>query len=282
MIDLARTQRGVLPLTRLAKALNIPRSAFYCDDEDRDSLLRDEIHAIALDWPMYGYRTITAQLKRQGHVVNGKRIRRILKEEGLICRPRKSRGLPYRKHQLQTYPNLAREFVPTRVNQLWVTDFTYVRLFGRFIFVAIVLDAFSRRVVGWSIAVHYRSELTIEALRMAIRRRNPQPGLIHHSDRGGSYCADDYLDVLRGIGSTVSMSRAGMPADNAICERFMRTLKDEEIRIREYVDYDQAFRSIARFLDDTYNHRRLHSSLGYRPPAEFESFHEQQPIAPPA
>ena len=150
----------------------------------------------------------------------------------------------------------------------------YVRLFGSFIFVAVILDAFSRRCIGWSAAHHYRTELTLEALRMALRRRRPPRGLIHHSDRGSQYAADVYVRLLRAYGAEISMSRAGMPSDNAICERFMRTLKEEEILIRDYPDIAETLRSIARYLE-THNQRRLHSALGYRPPAEFERLHDE-------
>jgi putative transposase len=269
---LAREHNHGLSVTKIAQLFNLSRSVFYRDDvTDGDVALRDEIYAITVDWPLYGYRTVTQELRRRNFVVNEKRVRRIMRAEGLLCRRRPTRGLPYRKHGLPSHPNLAAGFKPTAVNQLWVVDFTYVRLFGAFIFIAIVLDAYSRRCIGWSLATHFRTSLTIEALQMALRRRKPPAGLIHHSDRGGSYSADDYLAILRGRGIQISMSRAGKPSDNAICERFMRTFKDEEIRIRDYIDHADARRSIARYLDHTYNNLRLHSSLGYRPPAEFEA-----------
>ena len=281
MIALAREHRDQLGAAKIARLFNVSRSAIYrADTTERDVPLRDEIYAITIDWPLYGYRTVTAELRRRGWTINEKRVRRIMRAEGLLCRRRSSRGLPYRKHGLPSYPNLATGFRPTAINQLWVTDFTYVRLFGAFIFIAIVLDAYSRRCIGWSLATHFRSSLTIEALQMALRRRNPNPGLIHHSDRGGSYSSDDYLTILRARGMHISMSRAGKPSDNAICERFMRTFKDEEIRIRDYADHADARRSIARYLDHTYNHRRLHSSLGYRPPAEFETLNTEPTLIP--
>lgn len=272
MIALVREHAHGLSLSSVARLFKMSRSTFYReDDPERDDALRDEIYAITVDWPLYGYRTVTHELRRRGWTVNQKRVRRIMRAEGLLCRRRTARGLPYRKHNLPSYPNLAAGFKPTGINQLWVADFTYIRLFGAFIFVAIVLDAYSRRCIGWSLATHFRTSLTIEALQMALRRRKPPAGLIHHSDRGGSYSADEYLAILRAGGIQISMSRAGTPSDNAICERFMRTFKDEEVRIRDYADHDDARRSIARYLDHTYNNRRLHSSLGYRPPAEFEA-----------
>jgi len=279
LIALALEHRNWLSLTSIARLFKTSRSLFYREDVvERDVALRDEIYAITLDWPQYGYRTVTQELRRRKWTVNEKRVRRIMRVEGLLCRRRASRGLSYRKHGLPSYPNLAAGFKPRAVNQLWVADFTYVRLFGAFIFIAIVLDAYSRRCIGWSLATHFRTSLTIEALQMALRRRKPTAGLIHHSDRGGSYSADDYLAILRAGSIQISMSRAGKPSDNAICERFMRTFKDEEIRVHDYVDFADARRSIARYLDHTYNYRRLHSSLGYRPPAEFEALKNEPPL----
>ncbi len=269
--ELAAEYRPLLPQTRLAQLLRVSRAEFYRKRRrDDDRLLRDAIHAIALDWPTYGYRTITEELRRKRWIVNGKRVRRILREEGLIRRPSKRRGLRYRKHDHPAYPNLAATFVPQRTNELWVADITYIAFRGRFIFAAIILDAFSRRCIGWALAPHFRSSLIIVALRMALAKRRPPEGLIHHSDRGGEYFDTEYLQTLREHGAQISMSRAGTPSDNAICERFMRTLKDEEVRLREYIDFDNAQSSIVRFIN-RYNDRRLHSALGYRPPSEFEA-----------
>ena len=267
----------------MAQLFGFSRAEFYRSVDTiaaRDQALRDEIHAIAIDWPRYGYRTITFELRRRGWVVNEKRVRRIMRADGLQCRRRKGRGLPYRRHDLRTYPNLAAGIKPTGIDQLWVADFTYVRLLGAFIFVAVVLDAFSRRCIGWSLATHYRTELTLEALRMALRRRRPPKGLVHHSDRGVQYADKEYVGELRDHGIEISMSRVGTPSDNALCERFMRTFKEEEVLIREYADLADARRSIARYLDVTYNSRRLHSALGYRPPAEFEQLHLESLLTP--
>ena len=273
---IAHEHRHALPLSKLARLLAFSRTAFYrLTRQDRDRDLRDAIHAIALDWPSYGYRTITHELRRQGWQINEKRVRRVMRAEGLICRRSRRRGLPYRKHGFAAYPNLAREFVPTGVNQLWVADFTYVRFLGRFIFVAVILDAFSRRCIGWALAPHFRTSLIIVALRMALQRRRPPADLIHHSDRGGEYFDEDYLTTLRDHRVQISMSRAATPSDNPICERFMRTLKQEEVYLRDYADFDCAERSIVRFIN-RYNEQRLHSSLGYRPPAEFERVQKEQ------
>jgi putative transposase len=271
MIGIAKEFEGALSRVRLASVLQIPRASLYGTAKaDRDVELRDAIYAITLDWPRYGYRTVTHELRRRGWIANSKRVRRIMLAEGLQCRRRRGRGLPRQDVATRAYPNLAKTTKPQTINELWVADFTYVRLFGAFVFIAIVLDAFSRRCIGWALASHYRTSLTLEALQMALRRRRLVGHLIHHSDRGGSYTADDYLTELRKRSIEISMSRPGKPSDNAICERFMRTLKDDEIRMRDYEHLDEARKSIARYLDDTYNNLRLHSSIGYIPPAEFE------------
>ena len=270
MIAIAYENRDRLPLTRLAQMFKFSRAEFYREAKSHDDLLlRDAIHAIALDWPCYGYRTVTAELCRQGWTINEKRVRRILREEGLIRRPAKRRGLKYRKHDFEAYANLSRGFSPSSVNQLWVADFTYIRFRGRFIFAAVIVDAFSRRCIGWSIAPHYRNALIIVALRMALSKRGPAAGFIHHSDRGGEYFDTEYRQLLLESGAQISMSRPATPSDNPIIERFIRTLKDEEVNLREYYDYDEVQRSIVRFIR-RYNDRRLHSSLGYVPPTEFE------------
>lgn len=278
MITVAREFDGALPKTALASILEISRSSLYRGKAiDRDVDLRDAIYGITMDWPRYGRRTVTHELRRRGWIVNEKRVRRIMLAEGLQCRRRAGRGFPYRKNAAPSFPNLAGTLKPTAINQLWVADFTYVRLFGAFIFVAIVLDAFSRRCIGWALATHYRTTLTLEALQLALRERKPYIGLVHHFDRGGSYVADDYRQVLREHSIIISTSRPGKPADNAICERFMRTFKDDEIRIRDYNNIVEARKSIARYLDDTYNNRRLHSSIGYVLPAEFEKTNSLKP-----
>jgi transposase InsO family protein len=270
MIALAFEERDRWPLAKFARLFGFSRTDFYRQTtRDRDRLLRDAIHAIALDWPAYGYRTITHELRRNNWVVNEKRVRRIMCEENLVRPPSKRRGLPYRRHHNKPYPNLTRDLAVERIDQLWVADFTYVRYRGRFIFVAFLVDAFSRRCLGWSIAPHFRGSLIIGALQMALATRVPPSGFIHHSDRGGEYFDTDYLDVLRDHGAQISMSRAATPSDNAKIERFIRTIKSEEIYLREYADFDEASRSIVKFIH-RYNHRRLHSRLGYRPPVEFE------------
>jgi transposase InsO family protein len=173
-------------------------------------------------------------------------------------------------HSRPVYPNLAREMVLTGIDQLWVADITYIRLDTEFVYLAVILDAFSRRVIGWALDRTLEDELTISALRMALTRRTPAPGLVHHSDRGVQYASQDYTDLLKGRGINISMSRKGNPYDNAACESFMKTLKYEEVHRQEYRDLTEARASIQHFLERVYNQKRLHSALGYRPPVEFE------------
>ena len=281
----ARGYLGQLAGTKIARLFGFSRADLYRETNsvaERNQVLRDEIHAIALDFPPYGYRNITHELRRRGWVVNMKRVLRLMRADGLCARRRKcgpALSAPRHGDVSESRYRLSRR----APDQLWVADFTYVRLFGSFIFVAIILDAFSRRCVGWSAAHHYRTDLTLAALRMALHRRQPPPDLIHHSDRGSQYAADEYVRVLRAYGVEISMSRAGTPSDNAICERFMRTFKEEEVLIRDYADIADAIRSMRRYLEVTYNQRRLHSALGYRPPAEFEGLYlEAQCLPTPA
>jgi transposase InsO family protein len=256
----------------------VSRSGFYRFAQsgpprpDADMELRDAIHRIALEWPSYGRPRITAELRRQGWTVNHKRVRRLLREDNLLClRKRKFVVTTDSNHVRKVYPNLAGKMTLTGVDQLWVADITYVRLQEEFIFLAVILDAYSRRVIGWAFDRTMEDDLTLAALRMALDSRNIRPGLTHHSDRGSQYASNDYTDLLKDRGIEISMSRKGNPWDNAACESFMKTLKYEEVFRNEYRDLAEAKRSIQRFLEKVYNEKRLHSALGYRPPAEFES-----------
>lgn len=233
--------------------------------------LRDAIQHVALDWPCYGYRNVTAELRLRGFAVNHKRVLRLMHEDNLLCLRRR----PFVKttdsdHSLRVYPNLARGLVLTNINQLWVADITYIRLLSEFIYLAVLLDAFSRRCVGWALSASMTADLTLAALRMALRGREVPPGLVHHSDRGVQYAAGDYTDLLHENGILISMSRKGNPYDNAKAERFIRTLKYEEVYLSEYDNLAEARTSIGHFLEDVYNQKRLHSAIGYLPPAEFE------------
>lgn len=269
------------PNTRaLCRAAGLSRAAFYrrrgealapVTPAPGEVELSDALQRVCLEWPCYGYRRVTAELRRRGHRANHKRVLRLMREDNLLCLRRRAWvRTTDSAHALSTYPNLARGLHPTTINQLWVADITYVRLLREFIYLAVILDAFSRRVIGWALEAYLDAELALAALRMALESRVVGPGLIHHSDRGVQYASAEYTELLEAFGIRVSMSRRGNPYDNAQCERFMRTLKYEEVYLSEYETRAEARASIRHFLEDVYNQRRLHSALGYVPPAEFE------------
>lgn len=234
--------------------------------------LRDEMQRVALEWPTYGSRRVTRELQRRGFAVNRKRVMRMMREDNLLCVRRRAFVVMTTdsRHNLQVYPNLMREMTPAAVNQLWVSDITYIRLRTEFVYLAVILDAFSRRVIGWALGRTLAAELAVTALRMALLERQPARGLVHHSDRGVQYASAAYIEILKQHHATISMSRKGNPYDNAACESFMKTLKQEEVYRNEYRDFHEARASIGEFLERVYNRQRLHSALGYLPPAEFE------------
>ncbi len=277
-----KANRG-LTIERMVELGRVSRSGFYRFDDrgeprpDSHMDLRDAIQRIALEWPSYGRPRITAELRRQGWTVNPKLVYRLMREDNLLCvRKRKFVVTTDSKHTRKVYPNLAPNLILTATNQLWRADITYIRLRDEFVFLAVILDAYSRRVVGWALDRTMEDELTLTALGMALSRRAVQAGLVHHSDRGSQYASSDYTDLLKAHGIDISMSRKGNPWDNAACESFMKTLKYEEVLRNEYRDLADARACIAEFLEKVYNQKRLHSALGYLPPAEFEAQHYKE------
>lgn len=242
--------------------------------------VRQAIQQIALEMPSYGHRPMTAELGRRGLSAGRERVLRYMREDNLLCRRRR----PFvsttdARHALKVFPNLARDLVVSGPDQLWVADITYIRLPREFVYLAVVLDAFSRRVLGWALERHMMTELALSALQMALNRRQPQPGLMHHSDQGKQYAAAAYVSLLVKHQFRISMSRTANPYDNAKAERFMRTVKYEEVYLADYQTLTEARASVSHFIEEVYNRKRLHSALGYRPPVEFELLCSQPLLA---
>jgi putative transposase len=232
---------------------------------------RDEMQKIALEWPSYGSRRITKELRDRGWKVNRKRVQRLMREDNLLCVvKRKFVVTTDSAHGLKVYPNRAASMVLSGIDQLWVADITYIRLEEEFVYLAVILDAYSRRVIGWHLDDTLTDSLTIAALRMALAHRQVQPGLVHHSDRGVQYASGDYTQLLKDHHIDISMSRKGNPWDNAACESFMKTLKYEEVYRTEYRNLADARGRVGEFLEGVYNEKRLHSALQYLAPNEFE------------
>jgi putative transposase len=276
MISLELATPPALTVSRLCSSLSLPRAEYYrhsnCPETvTRDLDLRQAIQQIAYDMPAYGYRRITAQLARNGVVANHKRVLKLMRKDGLLCNRKPAFvNTTQSQHSFAIYPNLVPSLVVDGTNQLWVADLTYIHLRRELFYLAVVLDAFSRRVIGWHMDSTLGAQLAVTALQMAISQRTITLTLVHHSDRGVQYASNVYVNLLKEHGIRISMSRAGNPYDNAQAERFIKTLKYEEVYLNEYENRAEARFRIGEFLEQIYNHKRLHSKLGYVPPAEFE------------
>jgi putative transposase len=272
---------GALPLEVACATLALNRGSYYRLDPlapqrpvRSEVALRDAIEHLVLEFPGYGYRRVTAALQRAGWEVNHKRVLRLMRQECLLCQlKRRWVRTTDSEHGLRVYPNLLAGCGwrgLSGLDQAWVADLTYIRLPGGFCYLAAILDAFSRKVVGWNLSDRIDAELALGALEKALKRRQPATGWIHHSDRGVQYACRDYVGQLEAAGARISMAAKGTPRENAQAESFFRTLKHEEVYLNDYEDYRQAEQALGRFIERVYNEKRLHSSLGYRPPSEFE------------
>jgi putative transposase len=270
-------RQGSLKIERTCRLAGVSRAGYYRwlqgeGPEQEEMDVRSAIQQLALKHRRrYGYRRITAELRRQGMRVNHKRVWRMMRGDNLLAlQPRSFVVTTNSKHPLEVYLNLAGRMKLTGINQLWLADITYIRLQSEFVYLAVVLDAFSRRVVGWALERSLTARLSRAALEKAVAERQPPPGLVHHSDRGIQYACAEYVQVLERHGMIPSMSRPANPYDNASCESFIKTLKREEIQSTDYRDLEHLRGNLEAFLEQYYNQQRLHSSLGYVPPAEFE------------
>ena len=270
------------PVRWLCRLFGCPRAALYRSAEEageEEEKLRAAVLRLAGQWPTYGYRRITALLRRERWSVNGKRVRRVMRELGLAAEPPPRRvRTTDSNHPFPRHPNLVADLTVTHPNHVWVADITYVRVRTEFVYLAVLLDVFTRRVRGWHLDRSLEGSLTLTALNRALRRGTPA---IHHSDQGVQYAATRYVERLVGRKVAVSMAAVGKPEENGYAERLMRTIREEEISLTEYADFGDARRQLGRFLDAVYNRKRIHSSLGYITPAEFEQQWQAEKAAAP-
>ena len=280
------SRQGSLSIERMCQLVAVSRAGFYRSLQEQRPVeeemeVRSAIQQIAVEHRRrYGYRRISAELRRRGMLVNHKRVARIMREDNLLAvQPRQFVVTTDSDHQLEVYLNLASRMKLTGIDQLWVADITYIRLKTEFVYLAVILDGFSRKVVGWALDRTLASRLASTALEQAIAKRQPPPGLVHHSDRGVQYASEQYIAILEKHGMISSMSRPANPYDNASCESFIKTLKREEIYANAYDDLEHLRANIEEFIERYYNRLRLHSALGYRSPEEFERQSECQSLA---
>lgn len=265
-------------MNTLCQVLNYPRSSYYYQPQALDDTqLAQLLTQIAGEFPCYGYRRLTVEVERRDKTVNSKRVRRVMKVAGIQPkRKRKTRQTTNSQHPYPRYPNLVQGLVVERPEHVWVADITYIRLQRDFVYLAVIMDLFTRQIRGWYLGRSLEQELTLTALRQALESYTP---LIHHSDQGLQYAATEYVELLKAKGVQISMADVGEPAQNGYAERLMRTIKEEEVYLSEYEDYHDAYTQIGKFLTDVYNHKRIHSALDYLTPAEFERHWRDQQIA---
>jgi putative transposase len=268
-----------LPISRSCQALEVSRSGYYkwrsqgglIPSDDKD--LKNQIQRLTLEFPGYGYRRITAELQNCGYEVNRKRVLRLMRQDNLLCLKKKFKPVTTdSNHGLPVYPNLLKSTKITGLNQVWASDITYIQLLHEHIYLAVILDLYSRKCIGWELSRNIDSQLVLNALNKALENRwsESTQGIVHHSDQGVQYASHDYVGCLKQHDILISMSRKGNPYDNAFAESFIKTLKVEEVYLNEYGTFEDAYRNIWRFIEKMYNKKRIHSALEYKSPEQFE------------
>ncbi len=271
------TKESNISLSQACQALSIPKSSYYKYKNHMNNtkdLVEEEIIKVAEEYPYYGYRRITKTLEKNGNNVNHKKVYRIMKTKNILCKKKKKKIFTTNSnHGLIIYPNLTKDIYLTKLNELWVADITYIWIKYEFVYLASIMDRFSRKCVGWELDRHIDSNLVVKALTKAIENRKQLgfKGLIHHSDRGVQYASEQYISLLKESKIQISMSRKGNPYDNAYAESFFKTLKYEEVHMTEYESLEDAYTNIENFIEEVYNKKRLHSGIGYMAPEEYEN-----------